>query len=96
MDWEVDIACEHMSILEFPQRIRLTLRVSESHNRFIPSVLGTNMSANQQTPTPLRMPLDLKEWIKAAAKANERSLNAQIVLLLTQAKEQSERTAAMS
>lgn len=54
------------------------------------------MSANQQHPTPLRMPCDLKEWIKAAAKANERSLNAQIVLLLTQAKQQSERTTAMS
>ena len=54
------------------------------------------MSANQQTPTPLRMPPELKEWIKAAAKANERSVNAQIVLLLSQAKEQSGRATAMS
>jgi hypothetical protein len=54
------------------------------------------MSANQQHPTPLRMPADLKEWIKVLAKANNRSVNAQIVVLLTRAKEQIEKEAAMA
>lgn len=51
------------------------------------------MSANQQNPTPLRMPPDLKEWIKAMAAADRRSVNAAIVMLLERAKEESERKA---
>jgi hypothetical protein len=51
------------------------------------------MATNQQTPTALRMPPDLKEWIKALAQANRRSLNSEIVTLLVLAKEQIEKEA---
>ena len=51
------------------------------------------MSTNQQNPTPLRMPSDLKEWIRAMAAADRRSVNAAIVMLLERAKEESERKA---
>lgn len=54
------------------------------------------MAAKQQHPTPLRMPSDLKEWIRASAKANRRSLNAEIVMLLELAKEKKEEPAKMS
>jgi len=48
------------------------------------------------TPTALRMPPDLKEWIKASAEANRRSVNAEIVTLLVLAKEQIEKAAMES
>lgn len=54
------------------------------------------MSANQSHPTPVRMPQDLKEWIKAAAEANRRSVNAEILTLLDMAKKQMEKAAVMS
>jgi hypothetical protein len=43
------------------------------------------MSISQSTPFPLRMPEELREQIQALAKANNRSLNTEIVLLLQQA-----------
>lgn len=43
------------------------------------------MSASQSAPFPLRMPEDLREEIAALAKANNHSLNTQIVLLLQMA-----------
>lgn len=54
------------------------------------------MSANQQPPTALRMPLDLKDWIKASAQANRRSVNSEILVLLELAKQQMERASAMN
>ena len=39
-------------------------------------------STPQQVPTPVRLPPDLKEELKEAAAANERSLNAEIVFRL--------------
>ena len=51
------------------------------------------MSANQVHPLPLRMPPDLKEWVRCLAFANDRSLNAEIVAILQQAKERHEQAA---
>ena len=51
------------------------------------------MVTKQPPPTALRMPPDLKEWIKASAKAHRRSVNAEIVTLLVMAKEQIEKAA---
>lgn len=52
------------------------------------------MSANQVHPVPLRMPPDLKEWIRRLAFLHDRSLNAEIVAILQRAKEQHEQAAA--
>ncbi len=52
--------------------------------------------STQQHPTPVRMPEALKEWIRASAIANRRSVNAEIVTLLEMAKEQQEKKAAMN
>lgn len=54
------------------------------------------MPTQQQNPTALRMPQDLKEWIRASAVANRRSVNAEIVTLLEMAKKQQETMVAMS
>lgn len=54
------------------------------------------METKQQPPTALRMPIDLKEWIKASAQANRRSVNSEIVTLLELAKQQMEKTSAMN
>jgi hypothetical protein len=48
--------------------------------------------ATQNMPTPVRMPPDLKEWIKAAAEANRRSVNAEILTLLDLAKKHLEKS----
>lgn len=37
---------------------------------------------HQLTPTPVRIPLDLKAQLQAEAKANERSLNGEILARL--------------
>lgn len=43
------------------------------------------MGPSKQIPvTPVRLPPDLKEWVKARAAANFRSLNAEIVAILSQ------------
>ena len=52
------------------------------------------MSANQVHPVPLRMPPDLKEWIRSLAFAHDRSLNAEIVAILQQAREQHQQQVA--
>lgn len=51
------------------------------------------MSANQIHPVPIRMPPDLKDWVKLLARANGRSLNAEIVQILQQAKAQHDQAA---
>ena len=43
------------------------------------------MSTSQSMPYPLRMSEELRKQINALAKANNRSLNTEIVLLLRQA-----------
>ena len=48
----------------------------------------------QIMPTPVRLPPDLKDWVKACAQANRRSVNAEIITLLVLAKAQVEREAA--
>lgn len=50
--------------------------------------------SKQQTPTPVRLPDDLKEWVKAAADGNLRSVNAEIVaILMAERKRQEKRSA---
>jgi hypothetical protein len=49
------------------------------------------MSPKQQAPTPVRLPLELKDWIKARAEANLRSVNAEITALLMRAREVEEK-----
>lgn len=44
------------------------------------------MSANQIHPVPVRMPHDLKAWVKQLALSNGTSLNTEIVKILQQAK----------
>ena len=44
------------------------------------------MTTKQQAPTPLRLPPDLKQWVKARADANLRSVNAEITALLIEAR----------
>jgi hypothetical protein len=46
-----------------------------------------NMVTKQKPPTPVRLPQELKEWVKARADANLRSLNAEITALLIKARE---------
>jgi len=45
------------------------------------------MAAKQQTPTPVRLPQELKDWIKSRAGDNLRSVNAEITALLIKARE---------
>jgi hypothetical protein len=53
-------------------------------------------TTKQQAPTALRMPADLKDWIRASAEANRRSINSEIVMLLVMAKNQVEKAAMKS
>ena len=41
-----------------------------------------NKDRHQLTPTPVRIPLDVKAPLQAAAKANDRSLNGEILARL--------------
>jgi len=45
------------------------------------------MASKQQTPTPIRLPQELKDWIKSRADANLRSVNAEITALLLKVRE---------
>lgn len=45
------------------------------------------MATKQQSPTPVRLPQELKDWIKSRADANLRSVNAEITALLIRARE---------
>lgn len=44
------------------------------------------MPNKQMSPTPVRLPVELKTWLKARAADNFRSVNAEIVALLIQAR----------
>jgi plasmid stability protein len=45
------------------------------------------MGPSKQIPvTPVRLPTDLKEWAKTRAATNFRSLNAEIVAILSEAR----------
>ena len=52
------------------------------------------MSTKQQTPTPVRLPSDLKDWIKSRAGANLRSVNGEITALLIRARELEQKQSA--
>lgn len=45
------------------------------------------MATKQQAPTPIRLPEELKGWLKARAATNLRSVNAEITALLMKARE---------
>lgn len=47
----------------------------------------------QQAPTPVRMPDDLKKWVKSMAASNLRSVNAEIVAILMEQRQQREKRA---
>jgi hypothetical protein len=53
------------------------------------SIQENNMSnpTNRPAPFPLRLDPDLSQWVKARAKDNDRSINAEINRLIKQAKE---------
>jgi hypothetical protein len=38
--------------------------------------------SKQMAPTPVRLPAELKDWVKALAEANLRSVNAEIIAIL--------------
>jgi len=50
-------------------------------------LIEDNMATKQQPPTPVRLPQELKDWIKSRADANLRSVNAEITALLLKARE---------
>jgi hypothetical protein len=52
--------------------------------------------ARNITPLQVRCPPELREWLKACAVQNHRSLNSEIVTLLLLAKQQMERAAVPS
>lgn len=52
------------------------------------------MATKQQAPTPVRLPQELKDWIKSRADANLRSVNAEITALLIRAREIEQRQPA--
>lgn len=45
------------------------------------------MTTKQQTPTPVRLPPELRDWIRVRAGDNLRSVNAEITALLMKARE---------
>lgn len=48
------------------------------------------MSATQTKPYPVRLDPDISQWVKAQAKAGDRSINAQINRLIRESKEAAE------
>ncbi|MDP1542421.1 MAG: Arc family DNA-binding protein [Polycyclovorans sp.] len=44
----------------------------------------------QVTPSPIRVPLDLKRWLKAQAETNHRSFNGEVVMRLQESRRQQE------
>jgi hypothetical protein len=44
----------------------------------------------QMSSTPLRIPEDLKSWLKARADANFRSVNAEIIAMLSEERRKDE------
>lgn len=51
-------------------------------------------SRSQQSTTPIRLPVDLKEWAKGRAKARGISLNSMIIEMLQRQRENDDRTLA--
>lgn len=56
--------------------------------------MAPKLASKQQPPTPVRLPQELKDWIKARADANLRSVNAEITALLIRAREVEEKQPA--
>ena len=54
------------------------------------AIQGGQMPTKQKAPMPVRLPDDLKAWVKSQAEANMRSVNAEIVSLLLKEKKISE------
>ena len=48
----------------------------------------------QQKSYPLRLELELSQWVKERAKAGDRSINAELIRIVRQAKEETEQKAA--
>lgn len=46
------------------------------------------MKANQIPPTPVRLPDDLKSWVKRRAEVNHRSVNGEIITILAKERNQ--------
>lgn len=46
------------------------------------------MATKQIPPTPVRLPDDLKSWVKERAKLNHRSVNGEIITILSNEKQQ--------
>jgi hypothetical protein len=44
------------------------------------------MANKQVTPTPVRIPVELKTWVQAKAAENLRSVNAEIISMLLSAR----------
>ena len=51
------------------------------------------MKQERIIPYPLRIQADLREWVKKTAESNRRSMNAEITVLIEQAKEKQEQPA---
>jgi hypothetical protein len=47
----------------------------------------------QETPYPLRLPVDLREWMEKRATENQRSLNMELTYRLRESKEREEKAA---
>lgn len=54
------------------------------------------MTATEQRPKPypLRLEPELSQWVKERAKAGDRSMNAELIRIVRQAKEVEEKQAA--
>ncbi|UOG91795.1 MAG: Arc family DNA-binding protein [Candidatus Thiothrix sulfatifontis] len=48
----------------------------------------------QASPYPLRMADDVKTWLQQRAKANDRTVHAEIIRILKEAREEEQRHAA--
>lgn len=46
------------------------------------------MATKQIPPTPVRLPNELKLWVKQRAKSNHRSVNGEIITILSNEKQQ--------
>jgi hypothetical protein len=54
------------------------------------------MATKQITPTPVRIPVELKTWVRARAAENLRSVNAEIIAVLLSARASSSETRTCS
>ena len=51
------------------------------------------MKVKRIIPYPLRIQADLREWVKKTAESNRRSMNAELTVLIEQAKAKQEQQA---